>query len=65
MRGGLYGLGPVRVGGFCGRRVSPWQVHYWLFGISRGIKIMYYQLVISTCQGYNLLREESSGAPDL
>jgi superfamily II DNA or RNA helicase len=36
-----------------------------LSGISRSVKILYGQLVMSTCQYDNLLRDESSGAPDL
>jgi hypothetical protein len=36
----------------------------WLSGILRGVKLLYYQLLMSTDRRANLLRSESSGAPD-
>ena len=37
----------------------------WLSGILRGVKLLYYQILISTYRHANILRSESSGAPDL
>jgi hypothetical protein len=38
---------------------------YWLSGILRSAKLLYYQMLISTYRRSNILRSESSGAPDL
>lgn len=35
-----------------------------LSGILRGVKLLYYQLLMSTDRCFNILRSESSGAPD-
>jgi hypothetical protein len=35
-----------------------------LSGILRGVKLLYYQLLMSTYRHSNILRSESSGAPD-
>jgi len=35
-----------------------------LSGILRGVKLLYYQLLMSTDRRPNILRSESSGAPD-
>jgi hypothetical protein len=36
-----------------------------LSGILRSVKLLYYQILISTYRRSNILRSESSGAPDL
>jgi len=36
----------------------------WLSGILRGVKFLYYQLLMSTYRRSNILRSESSSAPD-
>ncbi len=36
-----------------------------LSGIPRSAKLLYYQILISTYRRSNILRSESSGAPDL
>ena len=51
-----------------------WRVHaqtppagyikIWLSGILRVVKLLYYQLLMSTDRRANILRSESSGAPD-
>jgi len=48
-------------------RFFQWMppLEFRLSGIPRSVKIMYCQLVMSTCQCCNLLRDEFSGAPDL
>jgi hypothetical protein len=38
--------------------------YLWLSGILRGEKLLYYQLLMSTDGRFNILRSESSGAPD-
>jgi hypothetical protein len=38
--------------------------YFWLSGILRGVKLLYYQLLISPDRCSNILRSESSGAPD-
>jgi hypothetical protein len=38
---------------------------FWLSGILRSEKLLYYQILISTYRRSNILRSESSGAPDL
>ena len=36
----------------------------WLSGILRSVKLLYYQLLMSTYRRSNILRSETSGAPD-
>src|SRR5712691_11892417 len=48
------------------KRLLPDQLDIvWLSGIFRGVKLLYYQLVMSTYQRAIIRRSESSGAPDL
>jgi len=44
------------------RHTTP--IGVWLSGILRGVKFLYYQLLMSTYRRSNILRSESSSAPD-
>jgi hypothetical protein len=52
------------VAGFSERLVLRTVESFWLSGILRGVKFLYYQLLMSTYRRSNILRSESSSAPD-
>src|SRR6266536_3930079 len=49
----------------CSSITLPSSFLLWLSGILRSVKLLYYQLLMSTYRCSNILRSESSGALDL